>query len=151
MEAEIKNIDQVKINGVQVHLACDEKGASNGYFVWKESPLTANFQSKEISGGVIKSWHHELVFNEVEYHCDQEMFYFTSGTAIMLFVDIKNGKPDMETVQLVRIPSGAQLIIEKGKGHFVAIAETDKPVEIIVVAPKMDAPKIMLSESVRAK
>lgn len=150
MEVKIRNIDQVEIKGVQVHMAVNDRPSENRYFVWKESPLTAKFQSKDVSGGVLKSWHHEPVFSEVEYHCDQEMFYFVAGTAIMLFADIEDGTVNMNTVQAVRIPCGTQLIIEKGKGHFVAIAENDEPVEMVVVAPKMDAPKIPLGEVVRA-
>jgi len=35
-------------------------------------------------------------------------------------------------------------VIAAGKGHFVAVAETDEPVEAVVVAPRMDAPRMAL-------
>lgn len=151
MQINITNIESTRIHGVQVHLDKNDVLSEERYFVWKESPLTAHFQSKEVSGGVIDSWHHSLTFTEVEYHDDQEMFYFMAGTAIMLFADIIEGQVDMESIQAVRIPQGTQLIIEKGKAHFVAIAEDNIPVKMVVVAPKMDAPRVSLKEEVKAK
>jgi quercetin dioxygenase-like cupin family protein len=65
------------------------------------------------------------------------MFYFVSGVALMLFVDIKDGQVDLDTAQIVRVQPGTQLVIEAGKGHFVAVAESEAPVEMIVVSPKM--------------
>jgi oxalate decarboxylase/phosphoglucose isomerase-like protein (cupin superfamily) len=62
----------------------------------------------------------------------------------MLFMNIKDGQPDPETAQVVRIRAGTQLVIPAGKAHFVPVAEGDEPVEIIVVAPKMDAPRMPL-------
>jgi oxalate decarboxylase/phosphoglucose isomerase-like protein (cupin superfamily) len=98
----------------------------------------------EISGGALKAWHHVPVFKEVETHIDAEMFYFISGTAIMLFMDVDGGQPELDTAQIVRIQPGTQIIIPEGKRHFVAVAEGDEPVEMIVVAPTTDAPRITL-------
>ena len=151
MQVKITDIANTKVEGIAVHLSKDDVLCEESYFVWKESPLTAKFKSNEVSGGVIEAWHHKLEFAEAEYHVDQEMFYFISGTAIMLFVDIKNGIADQESVQIVRIPAGTQLIIEKGKGHFVAIAEGNEPVKIVVISPKMEAPRVILKEVVYAE
>lgn len=76
------------------------------------------------------------------------MFYFVSGTAIMLFADIKDSAVVMESAQIVRIQKGTQIIIDAGKAHFVAVAEDDEPIQAIVVAPKMPAPRIDISESI---
>ncbi len=151
MHVKISDIENTKIEGVSVHMAKDDVSSEEGYFVWKESPLTAKFESGAVSGGIIEAWHHKLEFAEAEYHVDQEMFYFVSGTAIMLFVDLKEGIADPESVQVVRIPAGTQLIIERGKGHFVAIAEGNEPVKIVVAAPKMEAPRVELNEVVYAE
>lgn len=150
MQVRICNIEETAISGVEVHMAANDNPSAEKYFVWKESPLTAKFHQSEVSGGILQSWHHEFVFSEVEYHCDQELFYFVSGTAIMLFADIEDGKVKMESVQAVRVPEGTQLVIQEGKGHFVAIAEGDEPVKMVVVAPKMEAPRISLEEAVEA-
>ena len=56
----------------------------------------------------------------------------------------ENG-PVMDTAQIVRIPAGVTLEIEKGKGHFVAVAE-DTTYKAIVVSPVQAAPKVMLPE-----
>jgi oxalate decarboxylase/phosphoglucose isomerase-like protein (cupin superfamily) len=79
---------------------------------------------------------------------DAEMFYFLGGTAIMLFADVKNGKPDSGSIRIVRIHAGTRIIIPEGKAHFVPVAEGDTPLSVIVVAPKMDAPRILLPEPV---
>lgn len=150
MEVQITDIEVSKIAGVRVQLEKNSSPYEERYFVWNESLLTAQFQSTEVSGGVIDAWHHSFIFTEIEYHEDQEMFYFTEGTAIMLFADTDGRSVDMESLQAVRIPKGTQLVIEKGKGHFVAMAEGSEPVKMIVVAPKMEAPRVTLKESVRA-
>jgi hypothetical protein len=76
------------------------------------------------------------------------MFYFVSVVTMMLFVDNKDGQADLDTAQIVRVRPGTQLVIAAGKGHFVAVAESERPVEMIVVSPKMDAPRMKLAEMV---
>lgn len=150
MKVDITDIGNTKIKGVRVFLPENETAGPEKYFEWRESALTAKFESSEVSGGVLNAWHHALEYEEAEYHRDEEMFYFVTGTAIMMFVDLCNNEADLSTVQVVRIQKGTQLIIEKGKGHFVAIAEGDEPVKMIVVAPKMPAPRIKLKEKIQA-
>jgi hypothetical protein len=66
----------------------------------------------------------------------------------MLFVDVKDGQADLDTAQIVRVRPGTQLVLTAGKGHFIAVAESEEPVKMIVVSPKMDAPRIGLAEVV---
>lgn len=145
----IQNLQPGMIKGVTVALPQDFQPNQDHYFEWSAAPLTAQFQQGAVTGGVLKAWRHEPVFTQAETHVDNEMFYFLSGTALMLFVDYKNGTPDVETAQIVRIPAGTQLIIEKGKGHYVAVAQDDETVRAVVVAPPMEAIKAELAEPVR--
>jgi len=144
MKIHIRDLTQDLIKGVTVQMPRTVSAYKESYFEWTPSALTAKFNSTEISGGTLISWHHVPVFNEIETHIDKEMFYFISGTAIMLFIDVKQGQPDLKTAQIVRIQAGTQLIIEAGKGHFVPIAETSDPLSVIAVSPKMEAPRISL-------
>lgn len=148
-QIKISNMEDTRISGVKVFFENTSEFYEEGYFKWQQSELTAEFGSGAVSGGILKAWHHEPAFTEVEYHKDKEMFYFLSGNAIMLFIDISAGKPDMRTAQIVRIHPGTQIIIEEGKGHFVAVAEDDEPVTAVVVSPRMDAPRITLSDTLK--
>ena len=132
------------VNGISVQRPDVVTPYRDTYFEWKVSLLTSKFRTTEISGGTLKTWHHVPVFREIETHIDAEMFYFISGVAIMLFMDVDGDQPTMDSAQIVRIQPGTQIIIPEGKGHFVAVAEGDEPVEMIVVAPKMEAPRIAL-------
>lgn len=148
MQVKIKDIKNGLISGVSVYLVEDAAPYREDFFQWEESPLIADFKTASISGGTLKAWHHKPVFTQVETHADKEMFYFVSGTAIMLFADIKDGAVVMESAQIVRIQEGTQIIIDAGKAHFVAVAEGDESVRAVVVAPKMPAPRIEIGESI---
>ncbi len=148
------NIQDVKpglVKGLEVQLPMQAACHKENYFEWTASSLTAKFRSPEISGGVLQTWHHVPVFNEIETHLDAEMFYFISGVALMIFVDIKDGQPEMGSAQIVRIQPGTQLIVAAGKGHFVAVAESTEPVLSVVISPKMDAPRMSLKETVEGR
>jgi oxalate decarboxylase/phosphoglucose isomerase-like protein (cupin superfamily) len=108
----------------------------------------ASFQTSQVSGGVLKAWHHTPVFDEIETHIDAEMFYFVSGVALMLFMDVKVGQPDLETSRVVWIQPGTQIVISAGRERFVAIAEDSQQVYMLVVSPKMDAPRMTLPVSI---
>ncbi|HBF37160.1 MAG TPA: hypothetical protein DDW50_07550 [Firmicutes bacterium] len=136
------------VTGIEVLLPTKKAGFKENYFEWTASPLVAKFATNEISGGILESWHHVPVFTEIETHVDNEMFYFISGIARMLFIDMKNGKPDINTAQVVRILPGTQIIISPGKAHFVPVAEDSMPFFAVVVSPKMAAPRISLLEPV---
>jgi hypothetical protein len=143
-QAEIKDLEPGLVKGIEVQMPDAVQVYKERFFEWSASSLTSIFKINEISGGVLNAWHHVPVFDEVETHVDAEMFYFISGTALMLFIDMADGIPDMDTAQIVRIHAGTQIIISAGKGHFVAVAEGDEHVGIIVVSPKMEAPRTRL-------
>jgi oxalate decarboxylase/phosphoglucose isomerase-like protein (cupin superfamily) len=145
---KIQDLEPGLVDGVEVQMPSEAELYREAYFEWMASPLVAHFKTYDISGGILKAWHHEPVFREAEAHVDAETFYFVSGVALMLFVDYQDGQPDMETAQIVRIQPGTQIVISAGKGHFVAVAEGDEPVYMIVIAPKMDAPRVSLPNPV---
>jgi mannose-6-phosphate isomerase-like protein (cupin superfamily) len=138
----------MEVKGVTVQLPLVQPGHRETYFEWTPSSLTAPFQSPEVSGGVLRALRHTPTFHEIETHVDAEMFYFVSGVALMLFVDVKDGQVELDTAQIVRVQPGTQLVVAVGKGHFVAMAESEAQVEMIVVSPKMDAPRMGLAEAV---
>jgi oxalate decarboxylase/phosphoglucose isomerase-like protein (cupin superfamily) len=144
----IKNLTKKLISGITVMLPEDGTTYKESFFEWSASVLTSVFNTNEVTGGVLQAWHHTPTFNEIETHVDKEMFYFISGTAIMLFIDVADGKPVMASAQMARILPGTQIIIDAGKGHFVAVAEGSDPICAVVVAPRMDAPRMLLLETV---
>ena len=152
MEIKITDIAETTIAGVRVSQPQEyRKGLySEDYFTWAGMPLVSAFKTNQIMMGVLEGWHHTPNFSKIEYHEDKESFYFMSGVALMYFVDIRDGKPVMETSQIVRIPAGVELEIEAGKGHFVAVAESDS-FSALVTSPVQDAPRIELPETVCGK
>lgn len=144
IEFSIQDLRPGLVSGVDVQMPGSVKPYQEGYFEWSASTLEACFQTPRVSGGVLKAWHHAPLFHEIEWHVDAEVFYFLKGTALMLFMDIREGNPVMESGQIVRILPGTQIVIAAGKAHFVAVAETDDPVEAVVIAPRMDAPRMAL-------
>jgi mannose-6-phosphate isomerase-like protein (cupin superfamily) len=145
---QIQDLQPGLVKGVEVLLPETAPAYEETYFRWAASPLVAQFQKKEVSGGILEAWRHTPVFTEVETHCDSEMFYFLSGEALMLFADLKEGQADLETTQIVRIQPGTQIIIAAGKAHFVPVAADSTPVAAVVVSPKMGAPRVGLAEVV---
>ena len=149
MELKITDLAATQISGVRVALpASYETGVyREDYFAWTAMPLVTPFHTGEVMMGILEGWHHTPCFGQVEYHADKECFYFMSGTALMYFVDIRDGKPVLESGQLVRIPAGAELEIEAGKGHFIAVAEDDH-FRALVTSPVQQAPRLPLPETV---
>jgi mannose-6-phosphate isomerase-like protein (cupin superfamily) len=148
LKIPILDLEPGLVSGISVQMPDAVTPYRDTYFEWNGSSLISKFRAAEISGGILKTWHHVPVFKEIETHIDAEMFYFISGVAIMLFMDVESDQPTPDSAQIVRIQPGTQIIIPEGKGHFVPVAEGDEPVEMIVVAPKMDAPRIALSTPV---
>lgn len=148
MKIKIADLKPRLVNGVDVQLPARESGYRENYFEWTASSLTGKFQTSLISGGILQAWRHTPVFREVECHEDAEMFYVMQGTALMMFMDYQNGAPDISTAQIVRLKAGTQIVIHEGKGHFVPVAEDSDPVVIVVMSPKMDAPRKILPEPV---
>ncbi|MCL2057795.1 MAG: cupin domain-containing protein [Oscillospiraceae bacterium] len=149
LEFKVQDINPGSVKGVTVNFICEADAYKENWFEWNASRLTATFGKNNIAGGVLRAWKHVPIFSEMEYHEDTEVFYFISGTAIMPFADIVNGEIDMNSIQVVRICPGTQIAINANKAHFVAVAETGEPVEIVVVAPVMEAPRISLTETVK--
>jgi dTDP-4-dehydrorhamnose 3,5-epimerase-like enzyme len=145
---KIQDLTPGLVKGIEVQMPTETAGYTETYFEWTASSLVAKFNTTEISGGILQTWHHVPVFQEVETHIDAEVFYYVSGVALMLFVDLKDGRPNMDSAQIVRIQPGTQLIVPAGKGHFVAVAEGAKPVFAVIVSPKMYAPRTTLPVSV---
>ncbi len=150
MQVKIQDLKDVTISGVNVAFTDTCEAYKEDFFEWTAFPVVTGFQTGKIMSGLLQGWHHTPNFDKIEYHADAEQFYFTEGTALMLFIDIKDGKPDMDSAQIVRIPAGTQLDIAAGKGHFVAVAEgcTFKAVVISPVqeAPRMDLPEMICGE-----
>jgi dTDP-4-dehydrorhamnose 3,5-epimerase-like enzyme len=148
VKVKIQNLTPGVVPGIEVQVPETVVPYRENYFEWAGSSLVAMLKTNQVSGGILKAWHHVPVFKEIETHVDAEMFYFVSGVALMLFIDVKNGRPMLDTAQVVHIQADTQIIIPAGKAHFVPVAEGDQPVEIVVVAPKMEAPRIALPDSV---
>jgi mannose-6-phosphate isomerase-like protein (cupin superfamily) len=144
----IQDLTPGLVKGISVQLPPAQPGYRETYFEWTPSSLVAQFKSLEVGGGILKAWRHTPVFIEVETHCDNEMFYFLSGVALMLFADFKDGQANLETAQIVRIQPGTQIIIAAGKAHFVPVAADSTPVVAVVVSPQMGAPRVPLAEAV---
>ena len=150
MYIKIEDLNTDTVNGVAVQLPGSVKAEKETYFEWTPSSLTADYKKAQICGGMLKCWHHKPEFSRAEFHEDKETFQFVSGTALMFFIDIKDGRALMDTPRVVRIQPGTKIIIEAGKGHFVPIAEGDEPLCAVVESPKMEAPKVELPEEICA-
>ena len=120
-EIPILDLKPGLVPGLSVAMPGD-KPYGETYFEWTAAPLTSTFKTREISGGTLKTWRSVPCFSQIETHGDAEMFYFLEGTAIMLFADMKGGKPDRASIQIVRIAAGTRVIIPEGKAHFVPVA-----------------------------
>ena len=147
MQVKIQDLKDVTISGVNVAFTDTCEAYKEDFFEWTAFPVVTGFKTGTIMSGLLQGWHHTPNFDKIEYHADAEQFYFTEGTALMLFIDIKDGKPAMDTAQIVRIPAGTQLDIAAGKGHFVAVAE-GCTFKAVVVSPVQDAPRMDLPEMI---
>ncbi len=147
MQVKIQDLKDVTISGVNVAFTDTCEAYKEDFFEWTAFPVVTGFKTGNIMSGLLQGWHHTPNFDKIEYHADAEQFYFTEGTALMLFIDIKDGKPAMDTAQIVRIPAGTQLDIAAGKGHFVAVAE-GCTFKAVVVSPVQDAPRMDLPEMI---
>ena len=147
MKVKIQDLKDVAIKGVNVAFTEICETYKEDFFEWTAFPVVTQFKTDKIMSGVLQGWHHTPNFSVIEYHEDAEQLFFTEGTALMLFIDIVDGKPAMDTAQIVRIPAGTQLDIAAGKGHFVAVAE-GCTFKAVVVSPVQAAPRMDLAEMV---
>ena len=125
MKLRIEEIEQVQIRGVRVAKPGTGTVLRRGNFEWVCFPLETQLKTSKVVSGLLQGWHHEVYFDQVEYHEDTENFYFLEGTVLMLFCDQQMERPDMSTLRLVRIRPGTQIEVEAGKCHYVPIPETD--------------------------
>jgi mannose-6-phosphate isomerase-like protein (cupin superfamily) len=150
MKKQIEDLKEHLIEGVAVQLPGSVAAEKGEYFQFTPAALIAGYKTSRIGSGVLRSLRHKVEFRVAEYHEDRETFIFVSGTAVMLFLDLENGRAKMETAHLVRIKEGTKIIIEPGKGHFVPVAEGNETVCAVVEAPSMPAIKVELPEAVSA-
>lgn len=136
------------VAGVQVELPGVAQRHCEGYFVWQANTLTATAKTRKMTGGILKAYPYQPVFTQMETHQDVEMFYFLQGIALMPFADVKDGQVDLDSIQIVRVYAGTQLLIVAGKAHFVAVAEGETPVLAVVQSPPMPAPRVNLPEPI---
>jgi len=145
MQITINDLKNVTISGVRTVFSDSCETYKENYFEWTAFPLVSELQTTKVMTGLLQGWHHTPDFDVIETHADNEIFYFIEGTAIMLFIDINEGQPVLESAQIVRISAGTTIEIAKGKGHFVAVAQ-DNMFKALVVSPVQDAPRISLPE-----
>ena len=145
MEITITDLKDTYVSGVNAVFPESYETVQEDYLEWTAFKLTSKLNTTEVTAGLLQGWHHTPTFKVVETHEDNEIFCFLEGTALMIFIDMDENGPVMDTAQIVRIPAGVTLEIEKGKGHFVAVAE-DTTYKAIVVSPVQAAPKVMLPE-----
>lgn len=146
---KIESLEQAKPTGVAFYHTAEAEPWKERYFEWTAFPMATEFQTGRIVSGMLCSWHHTPVFEELEYHADREALYFFEGSAIILFCDIRDGKAVMDSAQLVRIPEGTLIAIDGGKGHFVAVAEGER-YRAVVYSPEQGSPRVPLAEPVAA-
>lgn len=147
MKRKIVSIFDAEIPGVRVEKKEDGALLQKEYFEWMSFPLETNFKQSRIISGLLKGWHRTLSFTEVEYHEDAENFLFFQGESVMIFCDKKDGRPDMNSIRLVRIPEGTQIEVAAGKCHYVPIPLTDT-FQAFVFTPLQDAVILPLEETV---
>ena len=136
------------VPGIEVLLPGERISYHADYFEWLPSTLTVQFQKKFVSGGVLQAWRHAPIFQRIETHPDAELFFFISGVALMLFMEMSKDQPDLESAQIVRIRPGSQIIIPAGKAPYVPVAEDTHFVEMVVISPKMEATCLILPEAI---
>lgn len=149
MKLRIENIEDVKIRGVRVASPASGNVLRRGNFEWTSFPLETALKTNKVISGLLQGWHHELCFDQVEYHADTENFYFMEGTCLMLFCDREGDVPDMSTLLLVRIQPDTQVEVEAGKCHYVPIPETDF-FKAYVFTPLQESVLLPLAETVTA-
>lgn len=150
MKLRIQDIRQAALNSVTVQLPDAVPAEQVGHYKWFPSSITVPFSTTQISGGIVYAYPHAIEFDKVEYHEDYELYSFYQGSAAMILCDIVDGKPVSESIQLIRIEAGTQLLLHPYKGHYVPIALGEEAVRFNVVSPKMAAHYAKLEETVTA-
>lgn len=134
------------IEGVRFAHVQDQYTIREDYFTCTPMPLKTDIRSNTVVCGILHGWHHTPVFATWETHEDAETFYYFHGTALMPFCDYKDGKPDLDSAVIVRIPAGVQVEVAAGKPHYVAVAEDDK-FSCVCYCPDQPAVKVVAEEA----
>lgn len=144
-EVFITDWQKANIPGVRFASVEQQNTYCEDYFTCTPMPLKTRIHSDEVVCGILHGWHHTPVFRIWETHADAETFYYFHGTALMPFCDLKDGKPDLSTAVIVRIPAGVQVEVAAGKAHFVAVAEDDK-FSCLCYCPDQSADRVLAEE-----
>lgn len=147
MKREIKSIFEVELPGVQaVRVDRSEYLFETNFWV---CPFPADL-SEMSKADWVRIHRREPVFDRMEVHEAPECAFFCSGEAIMPFGQMKDGKLDPESLCLLRIPEGTQVMIGANVPHYIAVAATDEIVNAVYVHHPVDAPRIFLEEALEA-
>lgn len=137
----------VNVKGVHFAHVDEQYTHREDYFTCTPMPLRMHSCTNDVVCGVLNGWHHTPVFRIWETHRGAEVFYFFHGTALMPFCDYQDGKPNLDTAVIVRIPAGVQVKVDAGKLHFVAIAEGDK-FSCLCYCPDQPADRVTADEAI---
>lgn len=143
----IEDWDKVTIPGVRFAAKAHQEMIREDYFECTTMPLKTGMKTDEVVCGVLEGWHHTPVFRVWESHKDAETFYYFRGTALMPFCELKDGKLDLSTAKIVRIPAGVQVEVLAGVVHFVAVAEDDR-FSCLVYSPDQGGDRIFAEEAI---
>lgn len=149
MEIRIQELAEAKVSGIRYCRKDELPSHKEAYFDWTAFPLISTLDSTQVTCGFLKAWHCVPEFHMIETHTDKEIFYFIKGTCLMLLCDMRDGAPDLDSAQIVRIREGTCVEIEGNKAHFVAVPDSDY-YEALVVAPVQEGPRMELPEPVLA-
>lgn len=149
-KVKIVNWEEAHISGVRFAHIRHQHTNREAYFTCTPMPIKTQIRSNVMVCGILQGWHHTPVFQTWETHADAETFYYYEGTALMPFCDMKDGKPDLSTAVIVRIPAGVQVEVAPGKVHFVAVAETDY-FRCVCYCPDQGADRIEADEAVEGQ
>lgn len=147
MEKAVTNIEETAIRGVRAVNVRTGSLLQKEHFEWLSFPLETTLKRNQVVSGLLRGWHRTVCFDTVEYHEDTENFFFLEGTCIMIFCDRNGEEPDMNSIQLVKIPAGTQVEVEAGKCHYVPIPLTDT-FRAYVFTPLQESILIPLKETV---
>ena len=96
--------------GVRVKRIPDEPTISNDWLQWCASPIA--IPADETSVGLLRSQRVDSALFEVaEWHTEAELFLMIAGEGTILL-------PDGQAWQLVRLPEGTVLRVERGTPHY---------------------------------
>lgn len=145
---KISHIRDVEVNGITLQLPEQLERHEEGYYRYYPSTIVTEFKDPAVSGVLVVTYPYEIVYSQAEYHEDYELYNFIEGEAVVLLCDLDENLctvPGSE--QIVKVEAGVSILLHPHKGHFAPIALGDKAIKYTVVAPKMDGPRVPLSDT----